>query len=45
MATLEVTELEARALRAAIQWAQANIELYEYQIEAFKSLQPKLENI
>lgn len=47
---LEVTALEARALRAAINWAtmlnaEGKIELYDFQLEAFNELLPKLEAI
>lgn len=45
--TLELTDLEARALRSAIQWAvmlngDGKIELFEYQLEAYDRLLPEL---
>lgn len=45
--TLELTELEVRALRAAIQWSEmlaqeGKLELYDWQVEAFKNLKERL---
>jgi hypothetical protein len=45
--TLELTDEQARAIRSAIQWAEmlaadGKLELYDYQVQAFKDLKEML---